>query len=303
MEFSREDELEFQIEARDLLNQAEEALLSLEKCGDFRRGFDAVFRGFHSLKGAAGMFGLPALQALLHRLENELSLFRSSGKLPVDSIEHFLQGVDQARALLAGQPAAPTETKNTNLVDTERQFVKKSESALRVFVLDDEPDIASMLSGILEGCGFSVRSFCEPREMLSQLLPAAPDLLLTDIKMPGMNGLEVLAAAKKIFPDLNVILVSGHVSKEVLLESHRLGAFAVLEKPFVENDIISISQIALERSNAAKLLNRSINLLLYQFSDIDEALRGNQKVDVANLVRVELETLLHARRTLRRRAP
>lgn len=100
MSFSEQEFEEFKVEALELLELAESSLLQLDKGADFRTTFDAVFRGFHNLKGAAGMMELVELQRHTHELESILMSFKDSNGIPQEYVSMFLLGIDGARALL-----------------------------------------------------------------------------------------------------------------------------------------------------------------------------------------------------------
>lgn len=102
MSFSKQDLLEFEAEAFELLEVAEKSLLNLDQGGEFRPAFDSVFRSFHNLKGASGMMELLTLQAHTHELENILMEFKEATSIPHDYISLFLKGVDAARSILKG---------------------------------------------------------------------------------------------------------------------------------------------------------------------------------------------------------
>lgn len=103
MSFSEQEMQEFKAEALELLELAEKSLLSLDQGADFRPAFDSVFRGFHNLKGAAGMMELLKLQADTHELENILMRFKEGTHIPKEYVSLFFKGIDAARALLDGQ--------------------------------------------------------------------------------------------------------------------------------------------------------------------------------------------------------
>ncbi|MBX9767829.1 MAG: Hpt domain-containing protein, partial [Bdellovibrionales bacterium] len=103
MAFSEQELEEFKSEAIELLDTAEKSFLSLENPGaDFRSAFDAAFRGFHNLKGAAGMMELFDLQAHTHELETILMNFKDKSSMGPDYISMFLRGIDAAKNILAG---------------------------------------------------------------------------------------------------------------------------------------------------------------------------------------------------------
>ncbi len=91
---------EFKIEADEMLNESEEFLLNLEKGDDFDSSFNGIFRAFHSLKGAAGMFEIDPLQQFMHIVEGQFESLRSSQQMDQNQIDYFLQAVDGARNLI-----------------------------------------------------------------------------------------------------------------------------------------------------------------------------------------------------------
>ncbi len=102
MSFSKEDLDEFKAEALDLLEIAEKSLLALDSGAEFKTAFDSIFRGFHNLKGAAGIMDMEQLQAHTHELENILMGFKGDTSISKKYINLFLQGIDAAKVLLDG---------------------------------------------------------------------------------------------------------------------------------------------------------------------------------------------------------
>ncbi|RYE93058.1 MAG: hypothetical protein EOO78_27750, partial [Oxalobacteraceae bacterium] len=98
------DELEeFATESRELIADAEKALLDLEGGATFASAFDAVFRAFHSIKGMSGMLGAVELQQHVHQLESLLVTFKTASTLPKEYVDLFLRGCDATMHLLAGE--------------------------------------------------------------------------------------------------------------------------------------------------------------------------------------------------------
>lgn len=101
--FSPEEIEEFKVEAQELMDMAEKSLLSLDQGGDFKTCFDSVFRGFHNLKGGAGMMEFLDLQAHTHELETIFMGFKEKTSIPKEFINLFLRGIDAARSILDGE--------------------------------------------------------------------------------------------------------------------------------------------------------------------------------------------------------
>ncbi len=115
-----------------------------------------------------------------------------------------------------------------------------------VLVIDDESNIRRTLTGLLEDEGFGVESRSSAEEGLAMIRESAPDVLLLDVRLPGMDGiefLEVLRGEKKRFP---VIVLSGHATIDMAVEATRLGAHDFLEKPVDPERLLLTIRHALE---------------------------------------------------------
>jgi two-component system nitrogen regulation response regulator NtrX len=124
----------------------------------------------------------------------------------------------------------------------------------RILVVDDEPGIRQSLGGVLEDEGYSIEAVDSGEACLSALPGAGFELVLLDIWLPGVDGMEVLARIQEMpFSERpEVVLISGHGSIEAAVKATKLGAFDFLEKP------LSISKISVVVKNA--LAHRSLVL-------------------------------------------
>jgi CheY-like chemotaxis protein len=102
-----------------------------------------------------------------------------------------------------------------------------------VFVVDDEHVIASTLATILKMNGYSAKSFTSPLEALAAAQSSAPDLLITDVAMPGLTGVDLAIRIKAECPECKILLFSGQASTQDLLEDARRQGhdFQLLQKP------------------------------------------------------------------------
>lgn len=118
----------------------------------------------------------------------------------------------------------------------------------RILIVDDEPDICETLGGILEDEGFAVRSVPSGEEALAVIKNEHPDLVMLDIWMPGMDGMETLQKIKENDPQLQVIMISGHGNVETAVKAIKLGAFDFIEKP------LSLSETVLAVHRVMKMI-------------------------------------------------
>jgi len=103
--------------------------------------------------------------------------------------------------------------------------------AYEILIIDDELDIRTSLSGVLEDEGYTTRTAGSGQEGLDAVSEKQPDLVLLDIWMEGMDGLEVLSRLKRRVPDLPVIMISGHGTIETAVNATQKGAYDFIEKP------------------------------------------------------------------------
>ena len=104
----------------------------------------------------------------------------------------------------------------------------------KVFVVDDEPSILLIISEILEAENFIVYSYNNPIEALANVEKEKPDLIITDLKMPEMDGLTLLSKIKELKCDTYVLFLSGYMSKDNLIEGVLRGSSGFIEKPIKE---------------------------------------------------------------------
>jgi CheY-like chemotaxis protein len=110
-----------------------------------------------------------------------------------------------------------------------------------IMVVDDNPDIITIVRTILEGKGFNVLSASSGAECLEVLKSHKPDLIVLDIMMPEMDGLEVLTRLKAMseFTNVPVVLLTAKVQYEDVLGGYKLGADYYITKPFTSTQLIN----------------------------------------------------------------
>jgi two-component system nitrogen regulation response regulator NtrX len=113
-----------------------------------------------------------------------------------------------------------------------------------LLIVDDEPSILQSLGGLLSDEGFEVTTAANGYEALKKIETESPDLVLLDIWMPGIDGIETLKEIKKDNPNIQVIIITGHGTIETAVSATKLGAFDLIEKP------LSIDKIIVAINNA-----------------------------------------------------
>ncbi len=119
----------------------------------------------------------------------------------------------------------------------------------RVLLVDDEKDFVEMLSLRLQEVGEKVSAAYSGKECLDMLEDGSIDVVVLDIKMPGMDGIETLREIRKRFPLVEVILLTGHGSTETAVEGMKLGAYDYLMKPANFDDLSAKLQGARKRKD------------------------------------------------------
>ncbi len=115
-----------------------------------------------------------------------------------------------------------------------------------LLVVDDEPQILQVVAGVLQDEGFEVLTAPDGETALKMVAGAPPDLVLLDIALPGLDGLEVLTELKRQYPFLPVIMISAYGSVENAVKATRLGAYDFIEKPPNADKILLSVRNALE---------------------------------------------------------
>ena len=119
----------------------------------------------------------------------------------------------------------------------------------KVWVVDDDSSIRWVLVRALTGAGFEVMEFADAEAALGEFKTTAPDVLMTDIRMPGMSGLELAKYVKASHPELPCIVMTAHTDLDSALASYESGAFEYLPKPFDLDEAVRLVRRAVEPIN------------------------------------------------------
>jgi two-component system, NtrC family, sensor kinase len=147
------------------------------------------------------------------------------------------------------------EDLNAAIGRAQERLSEKEELAYRnvLLVIDDDPEILALMKKSLEKEGYDVHGAGDGAAGLKIIEKTRVDVIITDIQMNGMNGIEVFQQAKKMYTDIEGIMVTGHKDQELAIKAVRAGAFDYITKPIDLDDLIFAIQKAIERIN----LNRN----------------------------------------------
>ncbi len=137
-----------------------------------------------------------------------------------------------------------------DLVHKQNDF--RDDKPIKILIVDDEEIVRSFLFDVLSDEGYEVTAVSSGEEAVKLLKKDTFYLIITDIKMPGMNGMQVLRTAKEMDPNQNVIVMTGYASTETAVESMKLGAADYITKPFNLDQIRIVVAKTLERSKLRK---------------------------------------------------
>ena len=119
----------------------------------------------------------------------------------------------------------------------------------RILVVDDEPIVCESCKRILDEEGYEVDVALSGQEAFEKMKRDTYDVVLTDLKMPGIDGMEVLRTLRKDYPETMVIMITGFSTVETAVEAMKLGAFDYIPKPFTPDEVSIVVKKAIERKS------------------------------------------------------
>lgn len=114
-----------------------------------------------------------------------------------------------------------------------------------IWIIDDDRSIRWVLEKAFNQTDIEVRTFEEANSALAELKNGEPDALITDIRMPGMDGLELLNQINSLYPKLPVIIMTAHSDLDSAVSAYQGGAFEYLPKPFDVDEAVELAQRAI----------------------------------------------------------
>lgn len=134
-----------------------------------------------------------------------------------------------------------------------------TELIARILVVDDEEDMCLLLSQLIKREGFDVLVASNGEKALKMVYTEVPDTMLLDIKMPDLDGMEVLKRARELDPELPIIVLTAFACVPGAVQAIKWGAYGYLAKPFNNHEVVSLVHRAIEERNLKKRLHYCAN--------------------------------------------
>ncbi|MFN3454890.1 MAG: Hpt domain-containing protein [Pseudobdellovibrio sp.] len=314
-----EDLKEFRQEGSELLEAAEKALLALEDGANYKSEYDAIFRAFHNLKGAAGMMDIFMLQAHTHVLETELVSLKNNDALTSVQVDYFLKGIDYARRLLNGE-----EISEEDLGKMYNQYERtdKNDKKQRAEEIQDiaafseplviekhEPEQKIVLQDHKKEHNLPesyTKSFVEPNRVLmfaegTELVEYAQHLRECGFDVTHVTDyIEGITKYDEVKP--HVIFISPDFKQTTSEELKSiLKKTDPSEQMFIDFDFLSTPKIMIlnyirtlfAQRNSQILLEKASDLLKFQYSDLSEYLLTQGKTHVEQILSEDIKSFLN----------
>jgi len=168
--------------------------------------------------------------------------------------------------------------------------VKKMTQKSKIHIIDDEPIIHEVLDDLLTSEGYEVESSFNGKEALDKHVSQTFDLILLDLLMPGMSGIEVLKKLKKIGTQAVIIIITAYASVESAISAMKIGAYDYIQKPFKHDELLMTIKRALEHKTLQEENLRLKDELKTKYSF--ENIIGKSKVmqDVFEIIKASAPT-------------
>jgi YesN/AraC family two-component response regulator len=158
------------------------------------------------------------------------------------------------------------------------------EQRAKLLVVDDEKDITELLKWQLDGLFQTVHTALSGKEALEILRRDEIDILIADIRMPGMDGLELLQHTTKIQPDVQCIFITGHGGVKTAVEAAKRGAFSYLRKPLDMDELGLAIQKAMEKLE----LIRTVRQMRKEFDREEEVIKEELRAAIFDVMNLSL---------------
>ena len=158
----------------------------------------------------------------------------------------------------------------------------------KVWIVDDDKSIRWVLEKALSRENVDITSFSQPDQVLARIQHETPDVVISDIRMPGMDGISLLEKLKQYSPDLPVIIMTAYSDLDRAVSAFREGAFEYLSKPFDVDEVVSLVKRAVhekshEKTVTAESLTENIDDIIGSAPAMQEVFRAIGRLSSSNL--------------------
>jgi len=163
----------------------------------------------------------------------------------------------------------------------------ESDQNINVLIIDDEEGICLLLEDIVRECGYAVKYFLDPRQALTCLKSEDFSVVISDIRMPGMNGMELLDEIMLVDKNISVIMITAYGTIENAVLCMERGAFNYVTKPFKSDEIMAVIKKAVERVSLIReniLLKKKLQTITPGFTMIGNSKRMTETMQLAHKI-------------------
>jgi FixJ family two-component response regulator len=161
-----------------------------------------------------------------------------------------------------------------------------------VFVIDDDASVRAAIAGLLKIEGLRCQTFSSAQEFLQNPVVAGPSCLVLDMRLPGMNGLEVQRELAHAGVRIPIIFITGHGDIPMTVKAMKSGAVEFLTKPFDDQHLLDAIRLALDRDRAARQHQGELSLLQRRYASLTPREREVMALVVSGLLNKQIAAKL-----------
>ncbi len=178
-----------------------------------------------------------------------------------------------------------------------------------VYIVDDDPAVRDAVSWLMKTVSLPTRAFGFADEFLESLKTDPTGCVITDVRMPGMSGLDLQQKLVERYPNLPVIVITGHGDIEMAVRSMKSGAFDFIQKPFNDQELVDCVNKAIEKSavtdqrksEGSRTRERLALLTEREHQVLDLILAGNMNKQIAHELNISEKTVeVHRARVMKK---
>jgi FixJ family two-component response regulator len=168
----------------------------------------------------------------------------------------------------------------------------QTSSSPTVFVIDDDADMRAAIAGLLKSVGLRAETFASAPAFLERRFPEGPSCLVLDVRLPGMNGLDVQRELASAGVSTPIIFITGHGDIPMSVKAMKSGAVEFLTKPFKDQDLLDAVYQALDRDQITRRQQRERSALQQRFDTLTQREREVMDLVVSGLINKQIASEL-----------